>query len=187
MFHDAHFTLKPKSTASATELLHTLTLHFADFPLPSAAMADIVAVPLEIPETVPFWLTVAIVSSDEDQTTLLSLASSGRTEDTEIVDDSPSLKVKDVLSRVMLVTYCWTSTSQVPEAPLPSFAVAVIMAVPLATPLTTPDVETVATEVLELDQVYDIFVAVSGWTVAVSVLLSPLWITRDTVSFPDLG
>ena len=51
---------------------------------------------------------------------------------------------------------------------LPSAVVTVIVAVPAALAVTTPDVETVATDVLLLLQVTFLFVAVEGDTVAVS-------------------
>ena len=62
-----------------------------------------------------------------------------------------------------------TVTEQVPLAPLPSFAVAVIVTLPALTPVTTPLEFTVAIVVLELDQVTVLFAAFVGLTVAVKV------------------
>ena len=67
-----------------------------------------------------------------------------------------------------------TVTAHCFETPLPSFAVAVIVADPAATPVTTPELETVATDVLELDQVTLVLLAVEGLTVAVSVSFWPV-------------
>ena len=83
---------------------------------------------------------------------------------------SPTHSERELLLNVMLVTCCFTSTEQVALTPLPSFAVTVIVTVPLAFPVTLPDEETVATEELELVQVTDVLLALEGVTVAVRVL-----------------
>ena len=56
---------------------------------------------------------------------------------------------------------------------MPSSVVAVMVAVPFATAVTTPLLLTVATEVLLLDHVTFLFVALSGKTVAVSAVVAP--------------
>ncbi len=55
----------------------------------------------------------------------------------------------------------------------PSAALTVIIAVPGDTAVTLPIEFTVVTEVLLLDQVTDLLVALTGWTVAVSWVLNP--------------
>ena len=59
-------------------------------------------------------------------------------------------------------------TKHVAVFPLPSFAVAVIVAVPGATGVTSPLELTVATDVLDELQVNPLFVAFEGATVALS-------------------
>ena len=61
-----------------------------------------------------------------------------------------------------------TVTVQLAFMPLPSFAVAVMVALPSPTAFTTPSAETVAMLLLLVDHVRDWFVAVEGLTVAVS-------------------
>jgi hypothetical protein len=58
----------------------------------------------------------------------------------------------------------------------------VIIAVPAAFAVTTPDVDTVATDVLLDDQVTALFVALLGYTVGVSVCVSPT-VTESDVLF----
>ena len=65
--------------------------------------------------------------------------------------------------------------------PLPSLAVAVIVVVPPATPVTTPEEDTVATSVFELDQVKDLSLALLGVTVAVSVVICPISSTSEVL------
>ena len=55
----------------------TVTEQDADLPLPSLAVAVMVAVPLETAVTVPFWSTVATEVLEEDQVRDLSLAEVG--------------------------------------------------------------------------------------------------------------
>jgi hypothetical protein len=72
-----------------------------------------------------------------------------------------------------------TFTEQVAVLP-PSTVVTVMVAVPPATAVTVPPL-TVATSMSLLDQVMDLFVALAGRTVAVSVSLSPTVSVRDDV------
>ena len=64
-------------------------------------------------------------------------------------------------------------TVQLAVLPLPSLAVAVMVAVPAAMPVTVPPEVTVATEVLLLDQVTVLFSAFEGLTVAERVSEAP--------------
>ena len=75
----AHFTLKPKSTASnwTTEVL-TVTAQVAVLP-PSLVVTVIVAVPAFTPVTTPSEETVATPVLDEVQATVLSVAVDGLT------------------------------------------------------------------------------------------------------------
>ena len=105
----------------------------------------------------------------------LSLALLGETVGVnETVSICPLMRRTELLFSVIPVTYCFTSTSQDADLPLPSLAVTVIVAVPLPTPVTTPEVETIATDVFELVQFTPVLLAVEGLTVAVRVALLPL-------------
>ena len=142
-------------------------------PLPSLAVAVMVAVPLDTAVTLPFWSTVATEVFVELHVTLLSLAVLGVMVAVS-VSLPPSFKLSDVLFNVTTVTYCFTVTEQVAFLPLPSLAVAVIVAVPTAFAVTTPEEDTVAMDVFELLQVMLLSSAVSGKIVAVSVSVSPV-------------
>ena len=88
---------------------------------------------------------------------------------------------RDVLLRLTPVTDTIgldTVTEHVAFFP-PSSVVAVIIAEPAALAVTTPDVETVATDVLLEVQVTDLLVALAGVTVAVRVWVSPTVMDRD--------
>ena len=63
----------------------------------------------------------------------------------------------------------------------PSFVVTVIVAAPADFAVTTPDEDTVATDVLLEDHVMDLSVALEGVTAAVSVCVSPTGIDRDVL------
>jgi len=91
------------------------------------------------------------------------------------VDDAPVARLKVDELKVIEVTYCFTVTAHVPVTPLPSAAVAVIVAVPAATAVTTPEEETVATDVLLDVHVIAELVAVVGKTVAVNVEVDPVY------------
>ena len=78
-------------------------------------------------------------------------------------------------------TLALTVTEHVAVLP-PSFVLTVIVAVPGVFAVTTPEDETVATEVLFEVQVTDLSVAFEGLTVAVSVWLSPSVIVRLVLS-----
>lgn len=94
-----------------------------------------------------------------------------------MVRDSPFM----ISTELSLRDTDWTLTSGLETvtehvADFPS-AVAVIVACPAATAVTRP-LETVATEVLDEDQLTVLFVALEGETVAVSVLVSSFTIER---------
>ena len=103
---------------------------------------------------------------------LLSVAVSGVTVAVR-VKVLPMNNVADSLSRVMLSTGTWTVILQ--DAFFPPFAVVtVIVASPTPSAVTLPVVApTFATASSSEDQVTLLFVALSGETVAVNVMLSP--------------
>ena len=85
----------------------------------------------------------------------------------------PRLKVEAGLLTVIM---------QLAVLPLPSAAVAVMVAVPAATAVTTPEELTVATLVLLLDQLIFLLVALDGLTVALIVFVPPTVIVADVLS-----
>jgi hypothetical protein len=130
----------------------------------------IVAEPAAFAVTSPDEDTVAIDVLLEDQLTDLSVALEGVTVAVSVCV-SPTVMESDVLSRLIPVTetfWVWTVTEHVAFFP-PSFVVTVIVAEPADLAVTTPDDDTVATEVLLDDHVTDLSVALEGVTVAVSV------------------
>ena len=147
----------------------TVTTHCADIP---PAVAAIVAVPTPFAVTVPLD-TVATEVLELLHVTVLSVAFVGATVAVR-VSEVPFTRLKVVLFKVTPVTATLlTVTVQVAVTPLPSWAVAVIVAVPALTPVTTPLELTVATDVLELDQVTALSAALLGVTVAVKVVVAP--------------
>ncbi len=83
--------------------------------------------------------------------------------------------LRDVLLRLTPVTgtvFAWTVTAHVAFLP-PSFVVTVIVAEPADFAVTTPEDDTVATDVLLDDHVTALLVALDGVTVAWSVYVSP--------------
>ena len=104
------------------------------------ALAVMVAVPTFFAVTTPFE-TVAIVSSEELQVTVLSVASSGFTVAVRVTV-SPALSDAVVLSRVTEVTS--VGTTVISHVAVLSPALAVMVAVPTFFAVTTP-FETVAT------------------------------------------
>ena len=79
------------------------------------------------------------------------------------------------------MTFAFTVTAQVAVL-LPSVVFTVIVALPADLAVTTPELETVAIEVLFDDQVTDLSVAFDGVTVAVSVCVSPSVIVSVVLS-----
>ena len=146
----------------------TVTLQLALFPLPSFAVAVIVAVPTATAVTLPFESTVATDVLEDFHVTALLLALLGLTV-TVKVSLPPTFMLVPVLFNEIPVTGWDTVTLQVALFPLPSLAVAVIVAVPGPTAVTLPFESTVATDVLEDFHVNVLLVALSGLTVAVKV------------------
>jgi hypothetical protein len=90
------------------------------------------------------------------------------------VSSPPILRVRDVLSRLTPVTEIgFTVTAQVAVLP-PSSVVTVMTDIPTVIAVTVPFESTIATPVLELDQVTFLFVAFEGDTVAVRVSVPPI-------------
>jgi hypothetical protein len=84
------------------------------------------------------------------------------------------------LTPVTAIVWAFTVTEHVAFLP-PSLVVTVIVADPAALAVTTPELETVATDVLLEDQVTDLSVAFEGVTVAVNVWVSPTVIDNDVL------
>ena len=143
----------------------TVILLFASF---SPAFAVIVASPSPTAVTTPS-LTVATFSSLEDQVTVGSVASSGRTVALRVAL-LPLIMGNSVLSKAIEVTGVLTVTLHVASF---SPAFAVIVASPSPTAVTVPSL-TVATFSLLEDQVIFGSVASSGKTVALRVAVLPL-------------
>ena len=159
----------------------TVTEQVAYFPW-SLVITVIVAEPAALAVTTPSDETVATDVFPEYQETDLSVALEGVT---VAVKDwvSPTVMDRDVLFRLTPVTGTIgadTVTEHVAFFP-PSFVVTVIVADPAAFAVTTPELETVATDVLLEDQVTDLSVALAGDTVAVSIWVSPTVIDRDVL------
>ena len=143
-------------------------------------MAVIVTVPLLMPLTTPVEETVATALLLVVHFTVLLFALEGPTVAVSVAV-FPLLSVKAVLFSVRLVTGCLTVTLQVAFFPLPSAAVAVIVAVPLLTPLTSPAEETVATELSLVVHFTVLLFASEGPAVADSVDVAPLLTVRDVL------
>ena len=112
---------------------------------------------------------------EDFQVTALLVALLGLTV-TVKVSLAPAFKLKLVLFRVIPVTDWLTVTLQLALLPLPSFAVALIVAVPGPTAVTFPLESTVATAVLEDFQVTVLLLALLGLTVTVKVSVAPTFI-----------
>ena len=148
----------------------TVTAQVAFLPLPSLAVAVIVAVPFDTAVTFPFWSTVAADVLVELQVTLLLLAVLGEIVAVK-VSLAPSFKDRVLLFKLIPVTRVVTVTVHVAFLPLPSVAEAVMTALPLPTAVTFPAVLTVAAAVLEEVQEST---ASEGSTVATRVSSSPV-------------
>lgn len=155
--------------------LLTVTLHVAVLPLPSAAVAVMLAVPAATGVTTPAVLTVATEVLLDDHVTFLLQAPDGVAVAVSVEVLPPQVSDSVLLlsdSEVTLVS-C-TVTEQVAVlssvvASVPLVAVAVMVAVPALTAVTTPALLTVATEVLLDDHVTVLLDASDGDTVAVIV------------------
>lgn len=134
-------------------------------------MTVIVALPAATPVTKPLLLTVAIEVLLLLQVTDLLVASDGATVAVSWVV-IPMPTYPEVLSSVTPVTAAVTVTEQVAVL-LPSTVVTVMVALPPPTAVTRPLLLTVATDVLLLDQVTLLLLALPGDTVAVSCSVFP--------------
>ena len=152
----------------------TVMEHAAFFPLPSFATAVMVAVPLPTAFTWPVELTVTTLVLLLFHVRPLLFALKGLT---EALSDSvfPVFMDSLVLFRLMPVTGCVTVIVQELLFPLPSFAVAVMDAVPFPTARTVPLESTVATLVLLLLQVTLLLLASHGLTTAPRDMEPPLF------------
>ena len=157
----------------------TVTKQVAVFP-PSFVVTVIVAVPAAFAITAPLEDTVATVVLLDFHVTVLSVAFDGVIVAVKVCV-SPTVIDSDVLSRLTPVTdtvAAFTVTAHVAVL-APSFVLTVIVAEPAAFAVTTPEEDTVATEVLLEDQVTDLSVAFDGVTVAVKVSVSPTVMERE--------
>ena len=153
-----------------TIFLTTVTLQAAFFPLPSAAVAVIVAVPFPMALTFPLESTVATFVLLLVHITFLISAFVGLTV-TDRVCVFPTCIVRLLLFSVTLDTDFFgvtTVTVQVAFSPLPSAAVALIIAVPFPLAVTFPLELTVATALLLVVHFTVLLSASEGLTVAVS-------------------
>ena len=145
----------------------------------SPALAVIVTLPTLIALTTPLLSTVAMLASDVDHVTVLSVALLGSTVAFKVVI-SPSSSSTLVLSReIPLTSTGLTVTSQVAVL---SPALAVILTLPTLIALTTPLLSTVAMLASDVDHVTVLSAALSGETVAFKVKLSPIIISADVLS-----
>ena len=157
----------------------TVTLHSACTPLPSFAVAVIIASPACFAVTWPLASTSATAGLSLAQVRSLSVASAGATVGTSVAV-LPSSSARVVLSSVILVTSTLgvglgsvTVTLHSACTPLPSFALAVIIASPACFAVTWPFSSTAATAGLSLAQVRPLSVASAGATVATNTAVLP--------------
>lgn len=137
---------------------------------PSSVVTVIIAVPTFIADTLPFESTKATLEFELDHVTFLFVAFVGDTIAVNFSTPPISNDIDDLskLTPVTAIVWALTVTEHVACFP-PSFVITVIVADPAALAVTTPELETVATEVLLEDQDTDLSVAFEGVTVAVSV------------------
>ena len=165
--------LSNETPVTETVAALTVTVQVAVFP-PSLVFTVILAVPAAFAVTTPEEDTVATDVLSDDQVTDLLVAFEGVTVAVSVCV-SPAVMDRVVLFRETPVTgtvAALTVTVQVAVFP-PSLVFTVILAVPAAFAVTTPEEDTVATDVLSDDQVTDLSVAFEGVTVAVNVCVSP--------------
>jgi hypothetical protein len=163
---DVLFRLTPVTDTIGSD---TVTEHVAFLP-PSFVVTVIVAFPADLAVTTPDDETVATEVLLEDHVTDLSVAFDGVIVAVN-VRVSPTYMDRDELLRLTPVTETvaeLTVTEHFAVLP-PSFVVTVIVAEPAVFAVTTPEDDTVATEVLLDDHVTDLSVALAGETVAVNV------------------
>ena len=137
-----------------------------------------VAVPAAIPVTFPELTAATEVLEDFQVTDWVELV--GFTVAVRVAVSPVSIDSVELL-RVMEVVLTSEVETVTVHVPLTNPEVAVIVAVPAATAVTTPELETVATKVLEDFQV-TLWSAVEGRTVAVSVVVPPTARATEEVS-----
>jgi hypothetical protein len=142
--------------------------------LPSAVVTVIVADPVATPVTTPAELTVATELLDVVQLTVLTVALEGATVAVKLVV-APTFTVAEVGLTVTPVTAIAFTVMADVAVKLPSAVVTVIVAEPVATPVTTPAVLTEATALFEVVHVTALFVALEGRTVAVKLVVAPMF------------
>ena len=164
------FRLTPVTATFAAE---TATLQVAVLD-PSAVLTVIVAVPAAFAVTRPDEETVATDVLLEDHVTFLFVAFDGDIVAAK-VSVLPTVMDKELLFRVTPVTATVAAVTVTLQVAVldPSTVFTVIVAVPVAFAVTTPEEETVATDVLLDDHVTFLFVAFDGETVAINVSESP--------------
>ena len=159
------------SVTVSTRIGFTVTMHVAVLP-PSCMVAVIVVSPALCVVTVPSLSTVATSGLDDDHTTVLPSALLGVTFAVSF-PVSPRVNMSVSLSSVIFSTgLCIVLTVTVHSAVLPP-ACAVMLAVPALTAVTVPSLPTVATDVSDDDHFTVLSSALSGATVAVSILVLP--------------
>ena len=137
-----------------------------------------VAVPVATPFTTPAEETVAILGLLLTQIISLLSIPFGLISATNVIA-FPLIMFTDVRFNSILDIPCFTVILQDAFFWLPSFAFAVITAVPVPTVVTTPVEETVATFLLLLVQLTVLLLAFLGRTVAFRVILFPVVSTTE--------
>ena len=160
-----------RSISTLVAAAFTLTRMVSFEPLPSAAVAVMFAVPEDIPRTCPELLTVAIVLSSVLHTTRLLVAVAGVISALSVMYLPCATASPPVIS--IPFTRLAMLSLKLAYFPLPSAAVAVIVAAPLPITVTTPVlVSTVATRVLLVFHV-TVWPAVSGTVDAWKAIVVP--------------
>ncbi len=153
-----------------------VTLHVAFLPLPSAALAVIVAVPSFTPLTTPLEVTEAIFLLEEDHAILLLTFFFGVTLAVSFFV-APTARVAFLVLMVTFLTAAFFTTTLIVAFFLLFFLdVTVIFVLPAFTPFTSPLLFTVA--IFLFDDLYVTFLLAFlfgvTFTVAVSLIFFPL-------------
>ena len=127
--------------------------------------------PADTPFTIPFALTVAIVSSEDFQNPPSGLAVNVTG---ELVQMAATPLITGVAGAPVTLT-----TILVLETPQLLLTLEVLVAVPAAIPLTSPEADTVATDGLPDDQVPPAVLSVNWLVVPVHTVASPLIAAAD--------
>ncbi|EET62450.1 hypothetical protein BRYFOR_05485 [Marvinbryantia formatexigens DSM 14469] len=156
--------------------IFTVILHEAVFFEPSFVAAVMVAVPLPLAVTFPLLSTAATFVLELFQETFLLVVPEGENDVVSCRELPADVRVAEDLFREIFFAFTTGSFTVILQEAFffePSFAVAVMVAVPLPTAFTFPLLLTVATFVLELFQVTDRLFALEGDTDAFSVTAAP--------------